>query len=28
VQERAVVRAELGQINALRLERLATEEAG
>jgi 2-oxo-4-hydroxy-4-carboxy-5-ureidoimidazoline decarboxylase len=27
VQERAVVRAELGQINALRLERLATEEA-
>ncbi|HEX4698669.1 MAG TPA: 2-oxo-4-hydroxy-4-carboxy-5-ureidoimidazoline decarboxylase [Actinomycetes bacterium] len=26
-QERAVVRAELGQINALRLERLATEEA-
>jgi OHCU decarboxylase len=26
-QERAVTRAELGQINALRLERLATEEA-
>jgi 2-oxo-4-hydroxy-4-carboxy-5-ureidoimidazoline decarboxylase len=26
-QERAVVRAELGQINALRLERLAAEEA-